>query len=121
MERAVVLGVGGVRGDDEDFDFSTPVLEIEAPIEDDVVAFAENRGWLVRKMIYPGRRGCPDRFFMKAGKLVILEFKRQNKKRADPIQVREHERYADAGWKVHIVNDRDQAARLLGYSAYVRD
>lgn len=107
--------------EDEDFDFTPRKSELEASIEDDVVAFAENRGWLVRKMVYPGRRGCPDRFFMKGGKLVIMELKRQHKKRADPIQVREHQRYAEAGWKVHIVNDRNKAARLLGYPIYVRD
>ena len=106
---------------DDDWDFGEPKTEREAPIEDDVVAFAQNRGWLVRKMQYPGRRGCPDRFFWKSGKLVIMELKRQSKKRADPAQVREHERYAAAGWTVHIVNDRDQAAKLLGYDHYERD
>jgi len=95
--------------------------EREAPIEDDCIAFAENRGWMVRKMVYPSRRGCPDRFFFKEGRLVIMEFKRQHKVDADPLQVREHRRYAAAGWTVHIVNDRDVAARLLGYKEYVRD
>lgn len=107
--------------DDEDWDFQPLRSEREAPIEDDVVAFAENRGWLVRKMQYPGRRTCPDRWFFKDSKLVIVEFKRQGKKRADPGQVREHRRYAEAGWKVHVVNDRDQAAKLLGYDHYERD
>jgi hypothetical protein len=107
--------------DDDDWDFTESRSEIEAPIEDDVVAFAENRGWLVRKMQYPGRRGCPDRWFFKAARVVIMEFKRQYKRRADPTQVREHERYAEAGFKVHIVNDRDTAARLLGYDHYERD
>lgn len=103
MECAVVLGVGGVR-------------ELEASIEDDVVAWAEQRGWLVRKMQYPGRRGCPDRFFFRGGNLVIVEFKRPGVNKADPLQVREHKRYAAAGWKVHIVNNRDDAKRIL--SAY---
>lgn len=103
MERAIVLGVGGVR-------------ELEASIEDDVVAWAEQRGWLVRKMQYPGRRGCPDRFFFRGGNLVIVEFKRPGVKKADPLQVREHKRYTDAGWKVHVINNRDDAKRIL--SAY---
>jgi hypothetical protein len=45
-----------------------------------------------------------------------MEFKRPGKKVADPIQAREHKRYAAAGWKVHLVNDRDHAKRIL--SAY---
>lgn len=87
--------------------------ELEATVEDDVVAWAENRGWHVRKMIYPGRRGCPDRFFFRDGNLVIVEFKRPGRNKADPLQIREHKRYADAGWKVHLINDRDEAKRIL--------
>lgn len=87
--------------------------ELEASVEEDVVAWAENRGWHVRKMIYPGRRGCPDRFFFRDGNLVIVEFKRPGRNKADPLQIREHKRYADAGWKVHLINDRDEAKRIL--------
>lgn len=90
--------------------------ELEASVEDDVVAWAEQRGWLVRKMQYPGRRGCPDRFFFRSGNLVIVEFKRPGRNKADPLQAREHCRYAEAGWKVHVINDRDEAKRIL--SAY---
>lgn len=92
---------------------SSVTRELEATVEDDVVAWAENHGWLVRKMQYVGRRGCPDRFFWKDGKLVIVEFKRPGRNKADPLQVREHKRYADAGWKVHLINDRDEAKRIL--------
>jgi hypothetical protein len=95
--------------------------ELESSVEDDVVCWATNRGWLVRKMQYPGRRGCPDRWFFRDGRLVIIEFKRPGKHTADPLQVREHERFAAAGWKVHVVNDRDVACRLLGGEGYVRD
>lgn len=87
--------------------------ELEATLEGDMVAWAENNGWLVRKMQYVGRRGCPDRFFFRGGNLVIVEFKRPGRNKADPLQVREHKRYADAGWKVHLINDRDEAKRIL--------
>lgn len=95
--------------------------EREAPIEDDCIAFATNRGYLCRKMQYIGRRSCPDHFIFGKGELLIAEFKRQGKHTADPLQAREHKRYAAAGWQVHIINDRDQFARLLGYEGYVRD
>lgn len=87
--------------------------ELEASVEEDVVAWAENQGWHVRKMQYPGRRGCPDRFFFRGGSLVIIEFKRPGKKKADPLQVREHLRYAEVGWKVHVIDNRDDAKRIL--------
>jgi len=89
------------------------VRELEASIEDDVVAWAEQRGWLVRKMQYPGRRGCPDRFFFRDSQLVIIEFKRPGIKKADPLQQREHKRYDAAGWPVYVVNNRDLAKEIL--------
>jgi len=95
--------------------------ELESAIEDDVVAWAENRNWLVRKMQYPGRRGCPDRWFFKDGQLVIIEFKRPGINVADPLQAREHRRYNGAGWHVHLINNRDAACQLLEGSNYVRD
>ncbi len=87
--------------------------ELEASVEEAVVAWAEANGWLVRKMQYPGRRGCPDRFFFKNGELVIVEFKRAGKTKADPLQVREHKRYNAACWNVYIVNNFDEGVRIL--------
>lgn len=95
-------------------------LELEAEIEDDVVAFAASRGWLVRKVQYPGRRGAPDRFFFKGGRLVIIEFKRKGGTRSGN-QMREHRRFRDAGFPVHTISDRDTACLLLEDSFYVRD
>ena len=95
--------------------------ELEAEIEDDVVIFATNRGWLVRKMQYPGRRGCPDRWFFKGGRLVIIEFKRPVSGRLSGNQSRERKRFAAAGFTVHVVDDRDTACMLLEGSDYVRD
>jgi len=88
-------------------------MTLEATVEDEVVAWAENNGWLVRKMQYPGRRGCPDRFFFKNGKLVLIEFKRPGRNKADPLQVREHRRFEQAGWKVHVVNSVEHAKDIL--------
>ena len=36
-------------------------VDLESDVEDDVCEWAENHGWLVRKMKFIGRRGCPDR------------------------------------------------------------
>jgi len=95
------------------------VPELEAEIEDDVVAWAERRGWLVRKMVYPGRRGCPDRWFFKNGRLVIIEFKRKGG-RLSGNQVRERERFHKAGFVVDVIDDRDDACMLLEGRRYVR-
>lgn len=94
--------------------------ELEAEIEDDVVIFAVNRGWHVRKMQYPGRRGCPDRWFFKGGRLVIIEFKRPGG-RVSASQAKEIKRFAEQGFGVHVVSDRDTACMLLEGTLYVRD
>lgn len=45
-------------------------------IEGAVCEYAESLGWRQRKMAFVNRRGCPDRWFMRAeGELVIMEFK----------------------------------------------
>ncbi|WOE76369.1 hypothetical protein [Alterisphingorhabdus coralli] len=94
--------------------------ELEAEIEDDVTIFATNRGWLVRKMVYPGRRGCPDRWFFKRGRLVIIEFKRPGEPPTGN-QEREHVRFFEQGFHVHVLSDRDKACLLLEGTPYVKD
>ena len=55
---------------------STPSANTESFEEGKAVAWAENNGWIVRKMQYIGRRGCPDRFFFGYGQIIMIEFKR---------------------------------------------
>ncbi|MEH0291857.1 hypothetical protein V6R98_01960 [Agrobacterium sp. CCNWLW71] len=57
-----------------DFDFTT--RKIEKNEELDAVAWAENNGWIVRKIQYQGRVGCPDRLFAGYGKLFLIEMKK---------------------------------------------
>ena len=84
----------------------------ETDIEYAVVAWAENHGWIARKMIYAGRRGCPDHFFFGKGKIVVIEFKRPGGY-VDAVQEREHARLLVAGTKVHVVRDVDAGIALL--------
>ncbi|KVK49541.1 hypothetical protein L905_19330 [Agrobacterium sp. TS43] len=57
-----------------DFDFTT--RKIEKNEELDAAAWAENNGWIVRKIQYQGRVGCPDRLFAGYGKLFLIEMKK---------------------------------------------
>ena len=84
----------------------------ETDIEYAVVAWAENNGWVARKMVYAGRRGCPDHFFFGKGKIVVVEFKRPGC-HPDAVQQREHARLAAAGTKVHVVSDVETGIALL--------
>jgi hypothetical protein len=88
---------------------------LEANEEDKVVEWAENNGWLVRKMQYIGRRGCPDRFFFGYGKIVMIEFKKP-KKGLDELQVKEHKRLGKAGLTPFVCHSAATAIDILkGY------
>lgn len=96
----------------------------EIVLEEDGVEAAENAGWLVRKMQFIGRRGCPDRFFWKrrpkpcphcgtAGDLHMIEFKRKGKG-PDGKQQREHDKLRGQGWPVHVIDTWEDFCKLLG-------
>lgn len=97
-----------------DFDLKRRTLENSE--ESATVAWAENNGWVVRKMKYIGRRGCPDRFFFGYGQILMLEFKRLEEGRESKTsenQVREHERLADVGCPVYTFYTSSSAIDFL--------
>ena len=50
--------------------------QLELEVEKKVTDYAKRLGWIVRKVVFQGRRGAPDRwFFGPGGRLVIIEFK----------------------------------------------
>lgn len=84
----------------------------ESVIEGTVCGHAEMNGWLVRKLSWIGRRGAPDRLFMKGGRALFIEFKATGEK-PDPIQVREIERMRKAGMEVHIIDSIEVGCALF--------
>lgn len=52
----------------------------ESKIEKDVRLYAESLGWYVLKFVSPGKRGVPDRLFLRSkSKPVFVEFKATDK------------------------------------------
>ena len=84
----------------------------ETVIEQKVCEFAERQGWLVRKMTYAGRRGCPDRWFFRDGRIVIVEFKKPGSD-CDGVQKREHTRLREKGVFVHVIDNIPDGCTLL--------
>ncbi|MER9524009.1 hypothetical protein NKI96_10535 [Mesorhizobium sp. M0292] len=100
----------------DDFDF-TP-RRIEQNEELDAVAWAENHGWMVRKMQYIGRKSCPDRLFAGYGHLFLIEMKRKGKTpsrdgKLSAGQKEEFERYAEVGVKVHVFYTAEDTIAFL--------
>lgn len=85
---------------------------LESELERTAVAYAESRGWWAAKFVSPGLRGVMDHIFIRNGRVVFVEFKRngktpriqQLKRRADLI---EH------GAEVHSIDNLKAAYDLL--------
>lgn len=87
--------------------------ELEAVVENDVVDFAQRRGWLVRKLKYIGRRNAADRLFVRAGRVVFVEFKRPGGEPPRPGQEREIARLKAHGAEVYVIDNRED-----GYAVF---
>lgn len=85
----------------------------ESTVEDAVVAWGENHGWVVRFMSYRGRNGCPDVFFFGYGVIVMIEFKKKKNGVVSEVQSKEHDRLAAVGTPVFLTNDSNMAIEHL--------
>jgi hypothetical protein len=83
-----------------------------AAVQNPVIEFARRKGWLVRRMQFIGRRGCPDAWFFKAGRLLIVEFKDEGK-RPDLHQQRRIEEFREAGMTVHVIDSYEAGIELF--------
>jgi len=76
-------------------------------------------GWTVRKIMFIGHTGGPDRFFAKPvpgaafGRIVLLEMKRPGKT-VRPRQDREIRELRAAGVEVYACDTIDQVRKCLG-------
>lgn len=84
----------------------------ESQIEKEIVADAKKLGWLCWKMVSPGLRGVPDRFFAQQGVVVFMEIK-QPGECPTPQQTLRHEELRAAGIAVHWVTSAFQAKTIL--------
>lgn len=85
----------------------------ESLIEKFFVDQAKQHGGLVRKVVYQGRAGSPDRWaFFPGGQLLIVELKAPTKKPA-PHQVREMERLRAFGFFVAWLDTKEKVDQVL--------
>lgn len=76
----------------------------ESTIEHAVVEHAKLHGWHYRKLKWIGRRGAPDKFFIKNGVIIFVEFKAPGK-RPRGIQAKEIKRLRDHGATVLVIDN----------------
>jgi len=88
-------------------------MAAESDIETAVCEYAEERGYLQRKLNWADRRGAPDRFFAHplAPVPFMIEFKAPGE-HVRPDQCREIRKLRDAGVTVYIV-DSEYEGRMV--------
>ena len=94
----------------------TLVTDLEAKIEQEVVAWWTKRGGLQIKLNILGRRGWPDRiFFPVGGKPVLIEFKRVNEN-ARALQAYVHGELRARGYEVYVCDNANHGKAILARS-----
>lgn len=86
---------------------------LESEVEITVCNWAEEAGYEVRKLQYPGRRGAPDRLFFRDKGPIFIEFKKPDGKR-DALQRREGDRLEKAGVNYFYVDNVQDGCDILG-------
>ncbi len=86
---------------------------MESPIENVVCMQAEKHGWISRKLKWIGRRSAMDRFFLKEGRIVLMEFKNPGET-VKGGQSSEVELFKAAGAEVYVCDNVLQGCRILG-------
>ena len=78
--------------------FERTILEstdVQAP----AIEYAKKRGWFIEAIQSKSRKGFPDTFAARRGRVVLCEFKRPGEK-PSPQQVLRHRQLLDAGVEV---------------------
>lgn len=91
--------------------YQRTVKEID-DIEQPATEYAESRGWLIEKVVSNTRRGFPDRFCARRGRVMLLEFKAPDKEPTEQ-QLKRHKELRDQGVEVHWVDNLQDAKTLF--------
>jgi len=89
---------------------------LEKDIEKRAVKAAQAAGWRSYKFSSPAHRGVPDRIFIRAGRVVFIEFKRKGG-RVSKLQEREINTMREYGAEVHVCWSIEDAAAVLQQEA----
>lgn len=98
-----------MRRDDQSSCDDMSESQIEQKHRDDAV----RSGWFVEKIMRTARNGFPDRFYAKAGRVVLIEWKKPGGRRSKQ-QVLRIQQLKDAGVEVHVIDNVAEANKILG-------
>ena len=82
----------------------------ESYIEKAVCDYAKRKGWLVFKFL--GRRGVPDRLFIRNGVMFYIEFKAPGKQPSE-LQKKMHDKIRRENFEVFVVDDLTEGYKIV--------
>ncbi len=85
---------------------------LEREVERPASEYAERRGWFEVKIEKTSKRGFPDRFYARGGRIILVEYKRPTKD-ATTQQKKRHRELRAAGVEVHVIDNLRDAYELL--------
>jgi hypothetical protein len=88
------------------------MMRRESHIERAVCKRAEKLGWWALKFKVIGRAGYPDRMFLRAGKLIFVEFKAPGKK-PRALQNWVFRKLHEAGFAVYVIDSEIGVERIF--------
>lgn len=87
---------------------------LESDLEEKAMAYAVRRGWYEIKIEKASRKGFPDRFLARKGRVILIEFKKPGEvESTSRNQKKEHRDLAAHGVEVFTVDSMEQARELL--------
>lgn len=86
--------------------------ERETRVEDRITSWAKRNGWWCSKYVSPGKRGVPDRVFIRKGIVVFIEVKRPGKEPTRQ-QYKRHDDMRAKGANVYWADNHEDAIRIL--------
>ena len=85
----------------------------ESALQKKVIRYAHSRGILWRLLSWRGRRGAPDLFLARSGRVLLLELKRPSGGRLSALQKREGQALRDAGLSCLVAWNWEDAKRTV--------
>jgi len=81
---------------------------LESSVESRCAKYAKRRGWFEVKVLKASVRGFPDRIFVRRGKVVFVEFKRDEKEEPRAQQLKRHNDLIEHGATVLVVKSLEE-------------
>lgn len=85
----------------------------ERRVEDHLVKRVKETGGIVRKVVFPGHRGAPDRMVGWRGKHFFVELKCPLTPTAEEHQLREHEKLRSIGFVVVVLTSQIEVEAFI--------